>query len=133
MSEIFCANGGIQSGQVWVSFRGNTKMAESKIDKFKMAKFKMAAIIKLGENKWVWVRLNWFESESDWSEIVFEWIWEKITKVSESNMYKMPEYKMAEFKMAEYKMAAIIKLFRMNSLSQSHSGVRVFLSESERR
>ena len=34
-------------------FEGNTKMAESKI-----AKFKMADIIKLGENEWVWVRLN---------------------------------------------------------------------------
>ena len=29
------------------------KMAESK-----MAEFKMAAIIKLGKNEWVWVRLN---------------------------------------------------------------------------
>ena len=36
-----------------VSLRGNTKMAESN-----MAQFKMAAIIKLGENEWVWVRLN---------------------------------------------------------------------------
>ena len=34
---------------VWVqSFVPNSKMAE----------FKMAAIIKLSENKWVWVRLN---------------------------------------------------------------------------
>ena len=52
----------------------------------------------------------------------------------------MAESKMAEFKMAEFKMAAIIKLVRMIkfesdwiSLSQSQSGVRVFLSESERR
>ena len=53
MSEVFCANNGNQSWQVWVSLRGKTKMAESI-----MAEFKMAAIIKLGENEWVWVRLN---------------------------------------------------------------------------
>ena len=46
--SFLCANGGNQSWQVWVSLRGNTKMAESK-----MAKFKMAAIIMLSENEWV--------------------------------------------------------------------------------
>ena len=51
--KFFCANGGNQSWQVWVSLKGNTKMSESE-----MAKFKIAAIIKLGENEWVWVRLN---------------------------------------------------------------------------
>ena len=42
---------------------------------------------------------------------------------------------MAESKMAEFKMAAIIKLSqRLNEVfSQSQMGVRVFLSESERR
>ena len=51
------------------------KMAESK-----MAVFKMTAIIKFSENEWVWVRLNFFDSESEWSESVYEWIWEKITR-----------------------------------------------------
>ena len=62
MSEVFCAkfgkegrgsevlfffgNGVNQSWQVWVSLRGKTKMAE-----FKMAKLKMAAIIKLSQNE----------------------------------------------------------------------------------
>ena len=63
---------------VW--FRVLCRMAESKMEKFKMAEFKMAAIIKLRENEWVWVRLNLFESESEWSESVFEWNWEKITR-----------------------------------------------------
>ena len=45
----------------------------------------------------------------------------------------MAESKMAEFKMEEFKMVAIIKLIRWISLSQSQSGGRVFLSESERR
>ena len=54
VSEVFfCINGGNQSWQVWVSLSGNTMMAESK-----MAKFKMGAIMKLGENECVWVRLN---------------------------------------------------------------------------
>ena len=43
-------------------------MAESK-----MAKFKMATIIRL-------IRLNYFQSELEWSENVLEWIWEKITR-----------------------------------------------------
>ena len=56
--KFFCANGGNQSWQVWVSLRGNTIMAESKMAKFKMVEFKMAAIIKFSENEWAWVRLN---------------------------------------------------------------------------
>ena len=43
--KFFCANGGNQSWQVWVSLRGQTKMDESNMAKFKMAVFKMAAII----------------------------------------------------------------------------------------
>ena len=31
---------------------------KSKMAEFKMVEFKMAAIIKLNENEWVWVRLN---------------------------------------------------------------------------
>ena len=47
----------------------------------KMAEFKMAAILKLRENEWVWVRV----------------------------LCKMVESKIAEFKIVEFKMAAIIK------------------------
>ena len=49
--SLFCANGGNQSWQVWVSLRGKTKMADCKMAKFKMAEFKMAAIIKWSENE----------------------------------------------------------------------------------
>ena len=56
--KFICANGGNQSWQVWMSLRGKTKMAEFKMVEFKLAEFKMVAIIKLGENEWVWVRLN---------------------------------------------------------------------------
>ena len=51
--NFFCANGGNQSRQVWVSLKENSKMAESK-----MAELKIPAMIKLNENEWVWVRLN---------------------------------------------------------------------------
>ena len=56
--SLFSAIGGNQSWQVWVNSGENTKMAESNIAKFKMAEFKMAAINKLSEIEWVWVRLN---------------------------------------------------------------------------
>ena len=56
--KFFCANGWNQSWQVWVSLRRNTKMAETKMAEFRIADFKMAAIFKLSENEWVWVRLN---------------------------------------------------------------------------
>ena len=51
-----------------------------------------------------------FESESECSESVFEWIWEKITKLSESRMA------VSESNRAEFKMAAIIKLSQKESV-----------------
>ena len=48
---FFCANAVTQSVPVWVSLRGKTKMTESKLSKFKMVEFKMAASIKLSENE----------------------------------------------------------------------------------
>ena len=103
-------------------------MAESK-----MAELKMAAIIKLSENEWVWVRLNYV-----WVRVRLEWecFWVNLrddNKVSESKMAvsesNMAEFqngchhqvesewmsevnlcKMAESNMAKLKMAAIIKL-----------------------
>ena len=70
--KFFCANGWIQDGRIqdgchhqveseWMTLnqieldwiRVLCNMAESK-----MAEFKMAAIIKLSENEWVWVRVR---------------------------------------------------------------------------
>ena len=45
--KFFCANGGNQSRQDWVSLKGNTMMVESKMAKFKMAEYKIPAIITL--------------------------------------------------------------------------------------
>ena len=97
-----------------------------------MADFKMVAIIKLSQNEWVkiflckrWLNPRWqysrwlpssssvrmndfesdwhfFDSESEWSESVYEWIWEKITRYLK---FKMA---VSESNMAEFKMAAII-------------------------
>ena len=49
---------GTNLGKCEWSFRGKTKMAESRMAELKMAEFRMAAILKLSENEWVWVRLN---------------------------------------------------------------------------
>ena len=48
--KFFCANGGNQSWQMWVTLRENIKMAESNMAKFKIAELKMATIIKLSKN-----------------------------------------------------------------------------------
>ena len=74
-------------------------MAVSKMAKFMMAEFKMAAIIKLGENEWVWVRLDlvWVRVRVEW-----ECFWVNLredNKVTESKMAVAQSY-MAEFKMA---------------------------------
>ena len=99
MSEVFFVqNGWIQYGRIqdgwhhqieweWMSLsqiflvRVLCKMAESK-----MAEFKMAAIIKLSENEWVKVRLNyvWVRGRVEW-----ECFWVNLredNKVSESKM-----------------------------------------------
>ena len=86
MSEVLlCANWPIQDGRIqdgciiklsqneWVWIRVLCKIAESKMGEFKMTEFKKAAINKF-------IRFNLFESEWEWRESVFEWIWEKITR-----------------------------------------------------
>ena len=45
-------------------------------------RIKMATIIKLSQNEWVWSFLcKWWEPESEWSESVSESVWKKITKI----------------------------------------------------
>ena len=70
---IFCGNGGNQSWQVWVSLRGKTKMAESK-----MAEFQDGCHYQV---EWEWMSLSQIELVGvrfrvEWE--CFEWIWEKI-------------------------------------------------------
>ena len=109
-----------------------------------------------------WVRMNEFESDwislsqsfvqNGWIQdgrfqhschhlVEREWMTlSQIELVWVRVLCKMAESKMAELKMTEFKMAATSIYVRRNefesdwiSLSQSQSGVRVFLSESERR
>ena len=100
-----------------VGVRVLCKMAESKMAEFKMEEFKMVAIIKL-------IRLNKFESESEWRKSVFEWIWEKMTRclnlrwqclnptwqnsrwLPSSSSVRMNEWSSFLCKMAESKMTA---------------------------
>ena len=44
----------------WVNMSEYNKVSESKmaVSESNMAEFKMAAIIKLSQNEWAWVRLN---------------------------------------------------------------------------
>ena len=119
MSEVFGANGeegrvsevfffgnsGNQSWEVWVRLRGKTKMAESK-----MAKLKMAAIIKLSENEGVWVRLNEFESEFCSRWLNPRWwnsSWQNSRWLPSSSWVRMNERSFFLCKMAESKMARI--------------------------
>ena len=105
--SVFCGNGGNQSWQVWVSLRGNTKMAESNMAKFKMAEFKMAVIIKL---RWEWMNLS--QIELVWVRVRVEWecFWVNLredNKVSES---KMAVSESIQHESKNSNMAAIIKL-----------------------
>ena len=104
MNEVFYANGGNQSWQVWVTLRENTKMAEFKMAKFKMAEFKMTAIIKLSENEWVLsqIELVWVRVRVEWECFCVNL--REDNKVSESKMA------VSQSNMVEVKMAAIINL-----------------------
>ena len=72
-----------------------------------MAEFKMTAIIKLSQNEWV--------------------------KFFFRVLGKMAESKMAEFKMAAIKSEEWMSLSQIELVWVRVRGVRVFLSESERR
>ena len=116
----------------WVNLREDNKVSESKMAVFesKMAEFKMAAIIKLSQNEWLWVRVKFFlckMAESKMAEFKMaaiiklsqiELVWGRVRVEGECfwvnlrEEHKVSESKMAvsESKMAEFKMAAIIKL-----------------------
>ena len=105
--KFFYANGGNQSWQLWVSLRGKTKMAESKLAKLNMAEFKMAAIIKLSQNEWVkvfFVKNGWIQDgchhqvQSEWmSEVFFctKWLnpkWQNSRWLPSSSWVRMNEW-----------------------------------------
>ena len=49
------------------------------------------------QKEWVWVRLNYFDSTwSEWSESVFEWIWEKIIKLCLNRRWQCLKFNMGQ-------------------------------------
>ena len=59
--KFFCAKGGNQSWEVWVSLRGNTKMAESKMAKFNMQKSRWlpsSSSVRMIELESDWISLS---------------------------------------------------------------------------
>ena len=147
----------------WVNLREENKVsefhnaeAESKMAEFKMAEFKMATIIKWHQNEWVWVnewefltrqvKVSWIQDGSgmasvchhqvEWMSDVFceemkpSWgiqdgwiqhgsvVWIQDGRIQDGCHHQV--------RMNEFESEWI-------SLSQSQSGGRVFLSESERR
>ena len=58
--ELVWIRVGVEWECFWVNLWEDNKVSESKmaVAESKMAEFKMADIIKLSENEWVWVRLN---------------------------------------------------------------------------
>ena len=108
----------------WVNLTEDNKSSESKmaVSESNMAEFKMAAIIKLGQNEWVkffFVQNSWIHNgriqdgchhqvESEWMSLSqIELVWVRV-------LCKMAQSKMAEFNMEVFKMVAIIKLIRLN-------------------
>ena len=132
--SFFCANGGNQSWQVWMSLRGKTLDGGIKHGCHNQVKWEWMSLSQI-ELVWVRVRVEW---ECFWVNLREDkMVSESKMAVSES---KMAEFKMAAIiklsqnewvkfflcKMAESKMAAIISWVRMNefepdwiSLSQS--------------
>ena len=110
----------------WVNLREDNKVSESKmvVSESNMAEFKMAAIIKLSQNEWVKV---FFVQMVGTNLGKCEWVWE------EKLRWLNPRWQNSRW-------LPLSSWVRMNefesdwiSLSQSQSGGRVFLSESERR
>ena len=115
----------------WVNLREDNKVSESKMAVYEsnMAEFKMAAIIKLSQNEWV---------KFSFVQIVgtnlgkCEWVWE------ENLRWLNPRWQNSRWQISRWLPSS--SWMRMNefesdwiSLGQSQNGVRVFLSESERR
>ena len=91
----------------WVNLREDNKVSESKmtVSESNMADFKMAAIIKSGDNEWV----KFFLFKMVETKMV-ELKMAAIIELSDNEWVKFFLFKMVETKMAEFKMADILKL-----------------------
>ena len=66
--KVFCVNVGNQSWQVWVNLGGNTKIADSKMAIFKMARIQDGCHHQV---KWEWMSLS--QIELVWVRVRVEW------------------------------------------------------------
>ena len=121
----------------WVNLREENKVSQSN-----MAEFKMTAIIKLSQSEWV----KFFcanGGEGSVSEVFFvqmvgtnlgkcEWVWEEKLRWL---IARWPNSRWQNSRWLPSSSGVRMNKFESDwiTLSQSQSGVRVFLSESERR
>ena len=105
----------------WINLTEDKKVSESNmaVSESNMVEFKMAAIIKLSQHEWVKV---FFVQKVGTNLGQFEWVWEGKLRWQNSRWLPSPSW----VRLNEFESDWI-------SLSQSQSGRRVFLSESERR
>ena len=115
----------------WVNLREDKKVSESKMatSESNIVEFKMAAIIKLSQNVWLNVFIVQMVGTNPGK---CEWVWE------EKLRWLNPRWPNSRWQNSRW--LPSLSWVRMNefesdwiSLNQSQSGVRVFLSESERR
>ena len=102
--SFFCANGGNQSWQVWVSLRGNTKMAESKMAKIQNGRIQDGCHHQV---KWEWMSLSQIELVWVRVRVAWECFW---VNLREDNKVSKSKMAVLHSNMEEFKMAAIIKL-----------------------
>ena len=68
----------------WVNLKEDNKVSDSMmaVSESKMVEFKMAVIIKLSQNEFVWVRVLWKIVESKMAAIIKlsenEWVWVRL-------------------------------------------------------
>ena len=139
----------------WVNLREDNMVSKSKmvVSESNMAEFKMAAIIKLSQNEWVkffcakWLNPRWLLSSSwvrmnEWRFCFVQMVGTNLGKcewVSEEKL-RWLNLRWWNLRWQNSRWLPSSSWLRMNefesdwiSLSQSQNGVRVILSESERR
>ena len=119
----------------WVKLREDNKVSESNmaLSESNMAEFRMAAIIKLSQNEWVkvfFVQHSWkpFLDQVEWECMSLSQDW---TKFELRVLCKDGQIQDDSHHQVKWEWMSLSQI--EVSLSRSQNGVRVFLSESERR
>ena len=114
----------------WVNLREDNKVSEAEmaVAESNMAELKMAAIINLNQNKWV----TFFVQMVGTNLGKCEWVWEKKLRWLNPRLQNLRWWNWRWLPSSSWERMNEFQADWIN-LSQSKSGVRVFLSESERR